>query len=249
MKFLYRFSILIFLVGSSTFAARPLETADAGTVDPGCVEVELGAAFSSDSAEEAWETGFGIKTGLLPGLDVGLGFGWQRVSAGGRSDSGVTDTEIGVKWNVLSETNGRPAFSITVAVKLPTADDDKGLGSGKTDWDICFVVSKELSDSLTGHLNAGYTWVGTPSGVDVGDVIHGSAALELALSDSFCLTGEVLAEREREDGEDTLLAGLTGLRWAVSDALALDAAVGTALNGGDTPDLLATVGLTWIFGP
>lgn len=231
---------------AASFAARPLETDDAGIVDVGSIEIELGAAFESDPAAEAWQTGFGIKTGVLPGVDIGLGYGWQWVDDNGLTESGCTDLEIGTKWNFLSETNLLPAISLTAAVKLPTADEEKGLGSGETDWDVTFVFSKTLSERLTGHLNAGYGFIKSPEAEDLGDVLHGAAALEVQLLEAWWLTGEVLAEREREDGADTEWMGNLGLRWTVSENLALDAAAGSALGGGESPDLFATAGLTWL---
>lgn len=248
MKFVPWFVFLACLAAGSAFAARPLETDDAGTVDPGFVEVELGAAFESDPSAEAWETAIGIKTGVIPGLDVGLGFGWQRLREGGVTETGVTDLELGAKWNFLSETNGFPAMSITAAVKLPTADENKGLGSGETDWDVTFVLSKALTERCCAHMNAGYGFIGSPDGEDVGDVLHGSAALEFQVSEAFCVVCEILAERERENGAQTELIGNAGMRWVISDALAFDTAAGTSLKGGDAPDVYATAGLTWLFG-
>lgn len=245
MRFSRWFLLFVMLAAGRSFAARPLETDDAGTVDPGSFEIELGAAFESDPSTEAWETGFGIKSGIVPGVDLGLGFGWQWLDDAGVTESGVTDLEIGAKWNFLSETNRLPSMSVTAAVKLPTADEDKGLGSGETDWDLTVVLSKALSGRLTGHLNAGYGFIKSPATADLGDVLHGSAALEFKLSEAFCITGEVLAEREREDGAKTELMGNLGMRWVVSDALAFDTACGTSLNGGDAPDFYATVGRTW----
>lgn len=248
MKFSRWFLFFIVLYAGSLFAARPLETDDAGTVDPGFVEVELSTAYQDDPGSEAWEIPVGIKTGIFPGLDVGLGFGWQRVTEAGNTESGITDLELGAKWNFLSETNALPSLSLTAAVKLPTADDDRDLGSGETDWDVTGVLSKSLNDWFAVHLNAGYTWVGIPTGEDGGDVLHGSAAMEFQLTDSFCAVGEVLAEKELEDDADTLVFGNVGVCWAVSDDLVFDAAVGTGLSGDDTPDFRATVGLTWLFG-
>lgn len=243
-----RFVFFIFLIAGSLFAARPLETDDAGTVDRGSVELELGVAFQSDSTTELLETPIGIKTGVVPGLDIGLGFGWQRLHEAGVTEAGLTDLEVGAKWNFLCETNGIPAMALTGAVKLPTADKGKGLGSGEADWDVTVVLSKTLTDRLTGHLNAGYGFIGCPTGEDVGDVLHGSAALELQVCESCWLTGEILAEREHNGGSDNELMGNLGLRWIVSDDFAFDTACGTSLNGGDTPDFALTFGLTWLFG-
>lgn len=238
--------LLMGFAAGSAFAARPLETDDAGTVDPGAIELELGAAFESDPAADAWETPIGIKTGIISGLDAGLGVGWQRLDDAGLTESGITDLELGAKWNFLSETNALPAVSLTAAVNLPTADEDKGLGSGETDWDVTIVLSKTLADRLTAHLNIGYCFIGSPETEPADDVTHGSAAVEVQIAESWWLTGEMLAEKERSDAADTALLGNAGTRWVVSDNLALDAAVGTALNGGETPDVFATVGLTWL---
>ncbi len=239
--------LLIALAAGRSFAARPLETDDAGTVDPGSVEVELSADYQDDPGTQAWGLPVCIKTGIVPGLDVGLGSGWQWLDEAGLTESGMTDLELGSKWNFLMETNALPSLSLTAAVKLPTADDDRGLGSGEADWDVTGVLSKSLNDRFAVHLNAGYTWVGIADSEDGGDVLHGSTAMEFQLTDSFCAVSEVLAEKELEDDADTMVFGNVGVCWAVSENLVIDAAVGTGLSGEDSTDFRATVGLTWLF--
>src|SRR5262245_132198 len=57
----------------------------------------------------------------------------------------VGDFYIGAKVNLLSERENDPAaFALRGMVKLPTAADDKGVGTGKPDFSIDAIISKEL---------------------------------------------------------------------------------------------------------
>lgn len=90
--------------------------------------------------------------------------------------AGLTDTEEGLGDLILragmvflpERDNG---FSLTgsVAVKVPTADKNKGLGTGETDYGGFLGVRKRIGQNrLT--LSAGYIKNGSPSGTDVNDV-------------------------------------------------------------------------------
>ena len=62
----------------------------------------------------------------------------------GWSGSQVGDFQVGVKFNLLSEADLRPAaVAIRGMVKLPTGDKESGVGTGKPDGFIDFIVSKE----------------------------------------------------------------------------------------------------------
>ena len=93
----------------------------------------------------------------------------------------------------------------------------------------------------------GYTWVGEPSGEDVGDIVHYGVALDVQCTDAVQWVGEVFAEKELQNGTQMLVQCNTGFRWNPSENLTLDMAVGTGLSGDDTPDITATAGLTWAF--
>lgn len=58
----------------------------------------------------------------------------------------------------------------SLAVKLPTADEDKGLGTGKTDVGAFASLSRELEGTRLSLLG-GYIKVGDPPGVDLDDVL------------------------------------------------------------------------------
>ncbi|BAU49789.1 hypothetical protein SVA_3241 [Sulfurifustis variabilis] len=58
----------------------------------------------------------------------------------------------------------------SLAVKLPTADEDKGLGTGKTDVGAFASLSRRL-EGMRLSLLGGYIKVGDPPGVDLDDVL------------------------------------------------------------------------------
>src|SRR3954469_8690921 len=87
----------------------------------------------------------------------------------GWSDSQLGDFTIGAKVNLLSEWRQKPVrLAVRGQVKLPTAKDgDEGVGTGKPDFLIDAVLSKEINQraELSGYL--GYILRGDPSGVDL----------------------------------------------------------------------------------
>jgi hypothetical protein len=245
-------AFLVF-AGGTVMAGRPLTIDDADPVEQGQFEFEAGGSYAHDSELTAWELPLGLTAGILPNVEAGFALGGlheRRAAAGTPIDreSGLSDLSVGAKWQFLKETEWLPAQALSAGVKFPTADDDKGLGSGETDYDLTWIASKKLGEKTGVHVNAGYTWIGEPDGEDVGDVFHYGMALDYQLTEAVQWVGEVFAEKELQGGTQTLVQCNTGFRYSASESLTLDLAVGTGLHGDDTPDITATAGLTWAFG-
>ena len=244
-------AFLIFVSGTG-FAARPLAVDDAGVVDAGQFEVEMGVNSVHDSGGDVLEIPVGLTAGLMPRVAVGIGFGGQFEErshvAEKDHESGFGDLVLGMKWNFLTETNWIPAQTLLCSVKFPTADDHKGFGSGEIDYDLTWIASKMVTETVGLHVNAGYTWAGEPSGESVGDIAHYGAAVDVQLNETVQWVGEVFSEKELQGGSQTVVQYNTGFRWSASDALILDVAAGSSLCGDDAPDFIATLGLTWTFG-
>ena len=240
------------------WAGRPLAVDDADPVDPGVFEFEAGVGYVRDTDYHHWDFPVGLTYGLVPSVEAGIGFGGQfeerleRIDEEGCTkdvnESGTGDLVLGAKWQFLGESPCCPRQALVGAVKFPTADEDKGLGSGKTDYDLTWVASKSLSDKFAAHANAGYSWIGQPDGEDVDDVLHYGLALDYQLTEQLQCVGEVFAERELGKGADTVVLYNIGLRWCPCAALTLDVAGGSRLRGG-AEDFATTAGLTWTFGP
>ena len=118
-------------------------------------------------------------------------------------------------------------------IKIPTASHNKGLGSGRPDYDLTWVASKKIGDKVQLDINFGYTLVGHAKDDPEDDLLHGGVALEYQLSETWQCVSEIFGARDlRGDGELAVL-GDTGLRWLMVDGLTADFALGTGLRGQD----------------
>jgi len=242
---------------SVAFAARPLIIDDADPLDFKKFKAEGGAYYEKDSGCNHWDFPFGAAAGIFPSLEFSAGFGGQfeerteiDETIGAEctnSESGIGDLIIAAKWQFLKEMTWLPRQAIVPAVKFPTSDKDKELGSGKTDYDLTWIASKSLCKKIGAHINVGYSWIGEPADEEVGDILHYGLALDYRLFDALQWVGEVFAEKELRSRTDTAVMFNTGLRLSPAEGLTFDIAAGSRLAG-DAPDLIAQAGLTWEFG-
>lgn len=72
--------------------------------------------------------------------------GGSVVVTGSEDQSGLGDITLVPAYNLLVDGEGTPQFGLTCYLKFPTADEDKGLGTGSFDWGPGLVVSKWLGD-------------------------------------------------------------------------------------------------------
>ena len=62
--------------------------------------------------------------------------------------------------------------SIAGTVKLPTADEGRGLGTGEVDYDLTWILTLPILPKWSAHVNVGYTWIGSGDDPDLGDLLH-----------------------------------------------------------------------------
>jgi hypothetical protein len=116
-----------------------------------------------------------------------VGSGEDRVTLGGggtaarRTESGLGDVTAGAFYNVLSEGNAPVSLDLGAKIKLGTADKNKGLGTGKTDYAVQADVFKALGQLLP-FATLGYRWYGDPEGVDLRNVFYGSVGASYRVS-------------------------------------------------------------------
>ncbi|MDE3049760.1 MAG: hypothetical protein KGJ48_07650 [Nitrospirota bacterium] len=60
-----------------------------------------------------------------------------------------------------------PSIMVSGRVKAPTADKDRGLGTGEWDEGVGLGLTKLVTDKLIGFVDGGYTVIGKPDGVDL----------------------------------------------------------------------------------
>lgn len=86
------------------------------------------------------------------------------------TSSGLGDVILRGGYTLITENKNVP-FDLTLnaKIKVPTADDSKGLGTGEFDAGAGLEFAKSLPSGFTGYLDLYYTSIGDPSGLDLDD--------------------------------------------------------------------------------
>ncbi|HEY1286878.1 MAG TPA: transporter [Burkholderiales bacterium] len=137
------------------------------------------------------ETGPWVLKATVPWLRITgpsnvVGAGADRVVVPGannarRTDSGLGDIVLSGFYNVLDERKGGLGIDLGAKVKLPTADKDKGLGTGELDYAAQMDFFKPL-DATTLFGSIGYRVYGDPDGITLKDVFYASIGASYRMS-------------------------------------------------------------------
>jgi hypothetical protein len=174
----------------------------------------------------------------------------SMVTATGDSTSSVEDLVVATKVRILSEREGRPAFGLRLATKLPNASNESGIGLDTTDFTAALLVGKTVRSVRT-VVNGGFGILGDPIvGSRQSDVITYGVSLARALTQAAEVVGEVNGRFDtREDEPDrpssTRGAVRLGARYTIGGWRG-DAAVVVGLTGRD-PGIGFAAGFTYVF--
>lgn len=123
-------------------------------------------------------TGGGAGTPLCLGAG-GAGSSGLRCAGSGSAttsstrlrEAGIGDVTLGLTYKAFDRSE--TAFDVTGKIKVPTADETRGLGTGEYDYSL----QGDLYRSI-GRANAfgtvGYRWYGDPAGIELEDVFFGA---------------------------------------------------------------------------
>ena len=86
----------------------------------------------------------------------------------GWSGNDFGDTFFGAKYRLMSESRQNPvALALRGMLKVPTGSSDSGSGTGKMDWQIDFIVSKEVASTAEVSGSIGYRQRSDPDEYDL----------------------------------------------------------------------------------
>lgn len=125
--------MLIFLLPGALRAGPPFSTDDPQPVDFLHWEFYLASEeqFSYSGEVEATLPHLEINYGAVPGVQLHFVAPMGYLRSGGRTDYGYGNTELGVKYRFIPETETAPQVGIFPLVELPTASPGKQSGNGK----------------------------------------------------------------------------------------------------------------------
>src|SRR3954452_20885279 len=83
------------------------------------------------------------------------------------SGNNLGDLWIGAKWNLASQWKQKPfAFALRPMVKIPTGDTDHGASTGKADFALDALLSKEINERVEVSGYGGFIIRGKPDEVE-----------------------------------------------------------------------------------
>jgi outer membrane protein OmpA-like peptidoglycan-associated protein len=95
-------------------------------------------------------------------------------------ETGVGDLKLGLKYKFLDDYMGDSVgLAARAFVKLPTADEAKGLGTGKTAFGGDLIISKSLAEKADIHASLGYQVNSDPDDVNIGNAFKWGVGLNI----------------------------------------------------------------------
>jgi hypothetical protein len=142
-------------------AAHPLVTEDTGTQGPGKFQLELQHERADDDEDgtrtRTASSAAVLSYGLHADVDVILTLPHERTSSESAGDTliehGRGDVAADVKWRFVEHEQW--SLALKSGVRLPTGDEERGLGAGKRNVSALLIGSAAL-DPLALHVTAGY---------------------------------------------------------------------------------------------
>lgn len=155
--------------------------------------------------------------------------------------TGLGDTQLGFQVVAVKQTEDRPALAFAYYVKVPTASENKNLGTGRYDHKILMLLSKKYGQTDV-DFNAAYLIVGREN--ENGWVTGGQAALSISheFENNFGVQGE-LSGQTKDDAQPIGVYALGALTYKVNRRLVLDGGMRFGLTS-DAPRYGVFAGLT-----
>src|SRR4030042_6614909 len=115
LMFIVILILCMVLFSGVAFAARPPTTDEAWTVEKGTFQVETVFDFPrQDNHDKELSPSITLTYGLFERMDIGVGSAYLFVHpAEGEKENGFADTELKIKYRLLDDNNGLPAFAIS----------------------------------------------------------------------------------------------------------------------------------------
>jgi len=111
-------------------------------------------------------------------------------------ETGRGDIKLGIKFGLLNDYQGDPVgLALRGVVKIPTAEEELGLGTGKVSWGGDITLSKSLDAKADIHASIGYQVNGDPDDVDLANALKLSAGINIPACTWLQLQAEIMNTR------------------------------------------------------
>lgn len=160
-----------------------------------------------------------------------------------RTTDGVGDTNVRARYFALKEGDFYPGISPVVSVKFPTADNDKGLGTGEFDFEGGIELNKSFGPVVF-FASGSYTRIGDPPGQSLRDRKGYAAGVSWNIMENFGVTGSIGGSNALVKGQDDPLAVTLGLSYSLTPSFSVNVSGTKGLTDG-SPDFSVSIGLSF----
>lgn len=232
------------MTAGTALAGPPLATDDAGTVEPGKVEIELNGSYSHDKESAAGVTTknstsgaeMKITTGLYKNIGISMAIPYtisERDKENGQlvgKGDGFGDMTVEIKY-AFAELDGIN-FAIKPSVIIPT--DTSGLTGDHWQFGTTLIATREFYEgTYVVHANLGYEHHSYNDGVagSRSNLWSGSVAGEMEITKGlFAVADFGLATNPDKGSDDLPSYALAGVRYEINDHLDANAGVKLGLT-------------------
>ncbi len=227
---------------------RPDVTNGTHIVDIGLLQIEMGALFvRSSGAQRAFGSPLTARVGLTDWLEARLGTdGFVTQTDGTVRQVGVGNTNVGAKLRLWADPGGVPVLSILPTITFPTADADKGLGSGDRDYLVALLTGTDIGRHWHADINYGVGAIG--AGNEQPHFVQHLASLSVsvAATDNLNPYGEVFWFSKQDSNGGPVTAADAGAIYELGARYAVDGGVQIGLHG--SHDVALFGGVSMIVG-
>lgn len=224
---------------------RPDKTESPYTVDAGHFQLEsdlVSYVYDKDDANgnDVRTRSLGIvpinfKGGLTESTDLQIvieNYVYEKTSDKGSETvdtvEGFGDITIRLKQNIWGNDGGASALAVMPFVKLPT--NTNNTGNDHVEGGVIVPLALSVGHGLGLGLMAEVDWMKDADENGYHAVYIASATIGYDISDRIGHYVELFAEESMEDGTDTVITFDTGLTYALTDDVQLDAGVNIGLT-------------------
>lgn len=234
--------------------SRPGATNPADIQRAGVLQLEYGydALFRSDAFRSQHTAPLALRLAaqkrLLVELDLDTVIS-EVVRDARERQTGVGDTRVGVQVVGLKDTETHPALAFAYYVKLPSASEDRGLGTGRTDHRAVALVSRQVGETDV-DLNVAYLNVAGDDSHRRASGGQGAFAVSREFKNNLGYVSE-LSGQSVDDQQPRGVYALGALTYGISQRVRVDAGMRFGLNpSAARVGVVAgmTVGLGDVFG-
>ncbi len=183
-----------------------------------------------------------INVSGLPALD-GTAVGDTVVTGTG---SGIGDIVLEGVYTVTPLEDWMPYLDVGARVKFPTADDERGLGTGKFDYQLNLEVARVFGN-VTPFASVGYRFVGDPASFDLRNVWLASVGTVLQVASGVNAGAFLFYQQSASTTSEDQLDIMPYIDWKPTTDWSISLYTTAGLQDG-SPDFGTGVQLTYSVG-